>query len=117
MAALFAVMAVPAFAAKGGVGKETRTGDCDIFDPPLNCSITQAGKEGNFTNGPGRTDITVTGDASLDGSNDEAFGFEGTSSGGGGRCEFDSGFTGSGDTVPGSFEDGKGKDAPCPGLT
>jgi len=115
MAALVLVMTVPAFAAKGGVGKTTQT--CDPQQTlGFECSRTTAGKEGNINGGPGRTDATFSFDPSAIFTNNELAGLEGESSGGGGRCEFDNSI--SGKLKLSTDENAKGKDegqdAPCP---
>ena len=64
MAGMLMVMAtaMPAFADKGGFGKSTGpTGDCEETGS-IDCSFTDAGKQGNVNGGPGRTDINFTGD-------------------------------------------------------
>ena len=47
-AAMLLVMALPAFATKGGFGKTAFTGDCED-QTQYDCSGTRAGKQGNIT--------------------------------------------------------------------
>jgi len=115
VAALLLVIAIPAFAEKGGIGKTTQ--DCEPQGfLGLECSFTTAGKEGNINEGPGRTDATFSFDPSAIFTNNELAGLEGESSGGGGRCEFDNSI--SGKLKLSTDENAKGKDegqdAPCP---
>jgi uncharacterized membrane protein YgcG len=101
------------FAAPGGVGKSTETGDCETEDTRyVNCTRTTAGKTGNADGGPGRTEATSTYPLPIDNAEDPFASYSGTSSGGGGRCTFD-------DTVNvleqiDSNENALGSDAPCP---
>ena len=109
MAAMLAASAMPAFADKGGFGKSTFTGDCE--GSSFDCSSTRAGKQGNINGGPGRTDANLSSDIS--GTEEDFINLSGTSSGGGGRCEFDNTITRDpeNDIIN---EDPRGKNAPCP---
>jgi uncharacterized membrane protein YgcG len=111
MVAMVLATAATAFADAGGVpGHHTVSGACsDLAN--LDCFITTAGKEGNSTGGPGRSDRHITSDISDQDTDEDFINTTGTSSGGGGRCEFDNTFTKSG-LDP--HEVARGHNAPCP---
>ena len=120
MAVMLVAMAMPAFAAKGGFGKYTVTGQCDEEGTSFDCTVTQAGKQGNAAGGPGRSEVTVTDEEP----GDPAPFVSGTSSGGcgnpcgapkfdggGGRCTFEFSFSHTGGLF---YEaDGQGNNPPC----
>lgn len=96
---LMAVTAVPAFTAKGGIGQDTQTDECQDFTQ-IDCSITRANKHDNADGGPGRTDATFTTNvAAMGDPNAELANLSGTTSGGGRRCEFDNSLSGTGNNA------------------
>src|ERR687893_321611 len=103
------------FAAPGGFGKSTETGDCEGEENPnINCTRTTAGKTGNADGGPGRNEATTTFPLPVEGTSlvDPVITYSGTSSGGGGRCTFDNGLNVL--EQPLFDESTRGSDAPCP---